>query len=113
MRSDGEMAMSNGFIYIGAFVNDKPDSKTGRLLFPNGKIFEGEFVQGQCSTIGKLLYPNGDIYYGQHKNFEKEGQGKMVYIDGTIYEGGFEHGKRFRKGRLICAKTGDIYVGEF
>mmetsp|Transcript_85391 Transcript_85391/g.117832 ORF Transcript_85391/g.117832 Transcript_85391/m.117832 type:complete len:114 (-) Transcript_85391:292-633(-) len=113
MRSEGELSMTNSFIYIGAFVNDLPESNNGRLLHPTGVIFEGEFVQGQCSTVGKLLYPNGDVYFGQHRNFIKEGQGKMIYIDGTIYEGGFEHEKRFRKGRLICAKTGDIYVGEF
>lgn len=41
MRFDGELCMSNGLIYKGTFVNDLPDSKSGRLVLQAGTIFEG------------------------------------------------------------------------
>lgn len=63
MRLNGEMKMSNGFIYKGTFQEDKLHGLC-KLLIGNGVIFEGQFQGGFCGNVGKLMYPNGDLYYG-------------------------------------------------
>ena len=69
-RFKGRMALSDGNIYDGEWVNDAFHGK-GRLTFKSyaknekGTIFEGEFENGHQKNFGKLLYPNGDIYNGE------------------------------------------------
>ena len=36
---------------------------------------------------GKETYPNGDIYQGEWLNDLKDGQGVLKYADGHIYDG--------------------------
>lgn len=113
MRHEGEMILSNGYQYRGAFQNDKLHGMAYLLLSNSGMIFQGEFNMGFCNSIGKLLYPNGDIYFGQHKLFVKEGVGKMIYIDGSIYEGSWESDRKNQSGRMQYKESGDVYVGDF
>jgi hypothetical protein len=63
-RAEGRLVMSNGWVYIGKFKNDKPHDMNGKLLMTSMVIYQGEFKQGKTSPLGMLLYPNGDIYYG-------------------------------------------------
>ena len=56
--------MSDSTIYIGHFKDDIYHGK-GTLYFPDGKVFEGLFVNGFCYKFGKMTYKNGQIAYGE------------------------------------------------
>ena len=38
-----------------------------------------------------MIYNNGDIYKGNWINDKKEGNGKMIYKNGYIYEGNWKN----------------------
>lgn len=42
---------------------------------------------------GKLYYPSGGIYEGNFFNNVITGEGRMVYPNGDYYQGGFKDGK--------------------
>jgi len=52
------------------------DLKTSRLV--HGTLKHGN---------GRLLYPNGDVYEGQFKNDKRYGQGKLTAQNGSVQEG--------------------------
>ena len=39
---------------------------------------------------GKMIYKNGDIYQGEFKNDKKEGKGLMTFTNGNKYDGEWE-----------------------
>ena len=49
----------------------------------NGSYDEYGFFNGS----GKMIYPSGSVYEGDWKNGIREGQGKMTFSDGFVYEG--------------------------
>jgi hypothetical protein len=44
-------------------------SGRGLLVFPNGKKFEGEWVDGRLIGRARISHPNGDVYSGDTYNF--------------------------------------------
>lgn len=71
----------------------------GKEIYPDGMVFEGNFVED--SKEGPCAYTDsdGNIYSGEFSNnienggkrsskFNFLGQGKMVYSNGGTYEGG-------------------------
>jgi hypothetical protein len=50
----------------------------------DGKIFSGEYGEGERNGKGMGLYPNGRIYSGLFKNDKSHGSGKMYYPDGRV-----------------------------
>ena len=63
----------------------------------------------QCS--GKVIYPDGRIYEGKFDHFKLHGFGKMSFPDGEIREGEFIE-NRLLKGKII-KHTGEIIEGRF
>lgn len=43
---------------------------------------------GQTHTKGKHTYPNGSVYEGDFMGNDRFGQGKMIWSNGSCYEGG-------------------------
>ena len=39
---------------------------------------------------GKLVWPSGDVYEGDFKNGKRHGKGKRINSDGSYYEGEYE-----------------------
>ena len=54
----------------------------GVLVFPNGKKFEGEWVDGLLIGRAKISHPNGNTYIGDTYNFMKHGKGTLLYDAG-------------------------------
>ena len=85
----------------------------GRLNFPNGDCYEGQFKQGKMEGNGVLVSARGDVYDGMFKNGFKHGKGTMKYRDGVSqYEGDWFYNKIEGKGVLID-EFGNRYEGEF
>ena len=58
--------------------------------------YAGKFVKGRCLKTGKLLFPNGNIYEGQLSyldDFNMHGKGKLTYRSGEIFDGEFDNGQ--------------------
>lgn len=59
----------------------------GTATYPNGEIYEGDFVDGRRTGKGKYTYSNGDKYEGEFKDNWKEGIGRLTYANKSEYYG--------------------------
>lgn len=65
-----------GDIYIGRFVNNKPEDENGIFMWKNGDLFMGCFVNGMKHGAGR--WESGrDYYEGTWKLNRPEGRGKI------------------------------------
>ena len=55
-------------------------------------------------------YPNGDVYQGDYLNDERHGKGYYQYANGDAYEGGFIKGKLHGTGQYTV-DNGDSFTG--
>ena len=49
---------------------------------------------------GKMVYPSGNYYEGDWAFDKKEGYGTLKWPDGTIYEGYWKDGKQHNEGNF-------------
>ena len=114
LRHKGRMIMPNGCVYEGEFKDDLFSGIKCKLYLPSMIIFEGSFDNGITSNIGCMLYPNGEVYLGQHSQFERNGLGKQIFLDGGYYEGGWEQDKmQGPHCKEFNSNYNQIYVGPF
>jgi uncharacterized protein (TIGR02145 family) len=70
-------------------------------------------IEGNCvNGKGTYKWPNGDIYQGDFVNGAKNGKGKLTWSGGVIYEGDWYKDKQMGKG-TIKSNDGWEYSGEF
>ena len=102
----------------------------GKATYPNGDVYEGEFVNGlRHGPGGVYTYapgsdqaPSGDggddgapavvkeVYVGEWKDNLKHGIGKQNYIGQGEYTGYWERGEKHGEG-VMKYLNGDIYSG--
>ena len=82
------------------------------LILPDGKIYEGKFINGKRHGFGKLTYPDGLEYEGDFIDNRQEGYGTYIFPDGRRYVGQFNAGKRNGHGTLT-SPDGRIYTGQW
>lgn len=80
--------------YEGELDGVKPHGK-GKAYFKDGRIYEGDWVDGKYEGYGCLYYDNLNLWYeGEWKDGKRHGQGKSYYEDGTLaYDGEWKDGK--------------------
>ena len=110
----GKMTFPDGSSYEGDFVNVMPHGK-GKMTYADGSSYEGDFDDnGMPKGIGKLTRSDGTIYEGEgdfaHANGKPEGRGKLTFSDGSIYKGDFSNGKPHGEGKMIYP-NGSTYEG--
>jgi hypothetical protein len=76
-----------------------------------GGEYEGEYdSSGEQHGRGKYTYPNGTVFEGDWVNGVAVGQGIFIYPDGSKFEGGIKNGQR--DGQFVCVlASGDRYEG--
>jgi hypothetical protein len=84
----------------------------GKLTWPDGRMYEGEFRDDKYNGVGKFTWANGNIYEGELKDDKRNGVGKCIYTDGEIYEGEWRDNEKHGKGKYVST-DGDIYEGEY
>jgi hypothetical protein len=84
----------------------------GIYRYPDGSVYQGEFVNGDRQGQGTYRYADGGVYQGQFVKGQRHGQGTHQYPDGEVYEGEFVNGYRHGKGICKCS-NGSVYQGEF
>lgn len=67
----------------------------GRKVFPNGDVYEGQWVDGLRSGSGVLTFGSGspwygDRYEGQWLEDMRHGYGKYTWVFGDVYQGNWE-----------------------
>ena len=64
----------------------------GRYIFPNGTIYEGEFVNGYFHGVGSITWNDGSYYHGDWQENQRSGVGVLYYnaYDDIEYVGNWE-----------------------
>lgn len=84
----------------------------GKMLYANGNIYEGDFVNGKREGLGTSTFTNRATYTGQYSKGLFHGKGKYNYPDGGVYEGNWVDGRIEGQG-IYTAKDGGYYSGEW
>lgn len=101
------------------------EAQSGRYVFEDGSLFEGELVVGLPDGYGTIKYVSGDLYEGQFAKGLSNGYGTIRYkSDENLekYSGNWENGKRSGFGALTMTdqsvleghwEQGGLKYGEF
>lgn len=96
--------------YTGQFSNSSI-SGYGRLIFPNGDVYSGDFVNNIISGRGSFRSASTNSeYIGDWSNGQFNGFGLLYYANGDVYEGNWICGKQSGRGEMTY-HNGDIFRG--
>ena len=110
----GTMQYDDGGWYTGQWDNgQKVGVGVGKIVYSNGSVYEGEFLDGQCHGTGKITYSTSAVYEGGFKNGELHGQGTYSNANGATYSGGWDSGEKSGKGIGKEFYDNGYYDGEF
>ena len=94
-------------------------SGQGAYTWPDGRTYDGTFVDGRPDGAGVEVLPDGERYEGEFADGAREGFGILVLADGGRYEGQFDAGLRSGHGRFSSPEgsysgewAGDVPHGE-
>lgn len=73
----GTHSRLNGETYIGEFKNDEFHGK-GKLIFPDGSFYEGDWANGVKEGEGLIHLANGKIIKGTFVNDNLHGPGLII-----------------------------------
>ncbi len=107
----GKVIFENGDIYEGNWVNGKKEGK-GTFTYTNIGIYTGQYANDVRSGKGKFSFLNGDIYEGSWVDDKIQGQGTYTFKSGETYIGQYANGKKNGKGKETLV-NGGIYEGDF
>ena len=86
--------------------------KQKQKLYPNGDIYDCEFVNGKPDGYG--IFQNKDVkYQGSFSNGLYEGYGEIEYSNGNKFKGMFLKGKRCGYGEMLDLEKNTKYHGNF
>jgi len=107
-RSDGVR-----FTYSGVIRNGLPKGY-GKAVYPDGKIYEGAFIDGFRTGKGKMTFPDKKtVYEGDYVNDTAEGRGTMRYSTGERYEGTWKDNKQNGFGIYYDSNGKEVYRGQW
>lgn len=89
----------NGGDYKGPLLDGMPHGHGGRLIYPDGSRYEGDFVKGLREGTG-YLRQNKAVYQGEFKADKREGKGHLSF-NGGYFDGDWKNGKRNGQGTLF------------
>jgi hypothetical protein len=74
--------------------------------------YEGNYKDGLRSAVGRMVYPSGDVYEGEWLDNKMHGEGSYTYKKtGDIYSGSWDGNKKQGKGRYECAADSSVLCG--
>ncbi|KAH1126153.1 hypothetical protein GYH30_015263 [Glycine max] len=107
----GKYLWSDGCMYEGEWKKGKACGK-GRFSWPTGATYEGEFAAGRMQGHGTFVGVDGDTYRGAWLSDRKHGFGEKRYANGDVYEGFWRCNLQEGEGRYTW-RNGNEYVGEW
>lgn len=102
----------NKKVYTGEWLGKNLDGE-GMMVYNDGDTYKGSWLKDCKHGLGELCSKGkGYSYYGEWKRGVKSGQGRQLHPDGSEYQGSFRQG--FKAGLGICKyPNGDYYYGEW
>ncbi|CAK1603467.1 unnamed protein product [Parnassius mnemosyne] len=102
--------------YSGRWLDGKMHGH-GKVEWPDGKLYVGQFQLNTLCGQGKIEIPNVGTYEGHWKDNLQNGYGVIKYMSGDIYEGyfkdGYPHGHGVKKQGDFKSSNATIYTGEW
>ena len=71
----------------------KPRNGLGTFVYPDGRIYVGEFKDGSFHGRGINSWPVGCVYVGEFKNGKRDGEGTLTRQEGKVEGGCWENSK--------------------
>ena len=68
-------------------------SGKGRMVFEDGSVYTGFFLNGLPDGEGECRYVNGEVYKGRWRNGRPSGRGCYSYTNGVVLNGEWSEGK--------------------
>jgi len=68
-------------------------SGKGRMVFEDGSVYTGFFLNGLPDGEGECRYVNGEVYKGRWSNGRPSGKGQYSYTNGVVLNGDWRDGK--------------------
>jgi len=68
----------------------------GKYIWPNGRIYEGNYVFDKKHGYGMYKWPDGRKYEGNWNDGKQDGKGKYYDADGNLHYGIWKNGKRLK-----------------
>jgi hypothetical protein len=67
-------------------------------IIKNNGVYDGQWLEGNGQKViqgrGRMVWPNGEIYEGWWKHGHRWGKGRNMYENGDVYEGEFYDGEK-------------------
>ncbi|CAH2066088.1 unnamed protein product, partial [Iphiclides podalirius] len=102
--------------YNGRWLDGKMHGH-GKVEWPDGKLYVGQFQMNALCGHGKMEIPNVGTYEGHWKDNQQNGYGVMKYTSGDLFEGyfreGHPHGHGVKKQGDFKSSNATIYTGEW
>ena len=83
--------------YEGDFYNDKMHGNGKIKFLREGKIYQGNFKNGNIEGVGTIFWRNGDIYQGEVKFGKMHGKGFYKFKNGKTVKAVFSMGKKLNE----------------
>lgn len=91
-NGSGTLTFKNGDMYIGQFENALMHDEKGRMIYADGRTYEGEWIEGMMHGKGVLTWPTKRIYRGEFVKNVIKGNGVMTYDNEKMEKGSFDRG---------------------
>lgn len=100
MSGVGYFVWPDGRIYEGEWNANTKHGK-GTYYFANGQIYKGDFKNDECHGSGILFYPDGKRYEGAWRDGKKNGKGTYIFPNDSLYSVVYQDGKKQNQGQLV------------
>lgn len=112
VRHVQDMPVPQGGVYTGQAREDGQPHGRGTQTWPDGTVYNGNWVSGAAHGKGKLTKADGSGYEGNWVEGRKHGLGFERLADESEYRGEFADGQKHGNGAFKW-KGGASYTGEF
>eukprot|EP01032_Pedospumella_encystans_P039255 gene39255-biopygen27035 len=108
-----EFVNKQAAVFKGALINANKKHGQGQITYPDGSVYEGEWLKEKRHGAGRLTSAAGEVFEGVfEKDVPVSGKGVLPFKDGGKYEGELVQGKRHGQGK-ITYPDGRTLEGEF
>ena len=103
MRGCGTWIMATG-VYVGQVLQNLRQGK-GRMLYPNGSAYTGEWDVDSMHGKGRLIEPNGTFFDGRWTHGNMNGLFHMTKPSGSVYKRQYLDGRMVKEEKVKSGST--------
>jgi hypothetical protein len=108
--SAGQLSLPSGRT-VPVYPTDLAFTGNARYRWPDGREYDGDWMQGKPHGMGSEVLPNGETYRGTWVDGQRHGHGELNRLDGSRYVGDFADG--LRNGEGSERSTAGLYRGSW